>query len=166
MGEKEEIKHIVLQINKNFKPIIMTYKDIPQIIRIFKSYWGTKDLYKISSFIKIIKQNLSFVLKIDYEIIGFCLMEYCPNTHIIEVALLCIKKEYKGHHLGNYLLSYSINYCRNLNLKKFSLHVSTTNIPALTLYTKLGFKVIQVIKNYYHDEDPNNNNAYYMLLDS
>ena len=166
MGGKDKIKHVVMRINQNFKPIVMTIKDIPQIIEIYKSYWGTRGLYNITSFIKIIKENLSFALKIENEIIGFCLMDYCPNTKIIEIALLCIKEEYKGHNLGKYLLSYCINYCHNLNIKKFTLHVSTTNIPALGLYTKLGFKVIDVIKNYYHDEDPNNNNAYYMFLNN
>ena len=166
MGGKEKIKHVVMQINKNLKPIIMTIKDIPQIIEIYKSYWGTRGLYKTSSFIKIINEKLSFVLKIENEIIGFCLMDYCPNNKTIEICLLCIKDEYRGHNLGNYLLSYCIKYCRNLNIKTITLHVSTTNIPALRLYTKLGFKVINVIKNYYHDEEPNNNNAYFMFLNN
>ena len=162
----DKIKHIVVRVNKNFQPIPMTFKDIPQIIEIYKSYWGVRGLYKVSTLIKILNENLSFALKIENEIIGFCLMDYCPQTKITEVVLLCVKEEYKGNHFGEYLLSFCINYCKNLKFKKFSLHVSTTNNPALRLYSKLGFKAIKIIKNYYHDEEPKNNNAYYMVLNN
>ena len=43
----DKIKHIVVRVNKNFQPILMTFKDIPQIIEIYKSYWGVSGLYKI-----------------------------------------------------------------------------------------------------------------------
>ena len=166
MGGKEKIKHTVVKFNEVIKPIKMKIKDLPQIIEIYKSYWGERGLFKDSIFKNIIQQNLSYVYKINDEIIGFCLMEYLPNNNIIEIALLCIKEEYKSIHLGKTLLSFCINYCISKNYKNFSLHVSTKNIPALRLYEQIGFTTRKLINNYYNDEDPKVNDAYYMTLNA
>ena len=163
MGGKEKTKHVVIKY-KNILPIKITIKDIPQIIEIYKSYWGNRGLYDYSSFKSIIEQNLSYAFKIGDEIIGFCLIENRINPRIIEIDLLCIKKGFQGNHFGKNLLCFCINICRNLKFQNIALHVSTTNIPALTLYTKLGFKINKVSKQYYHDENPKDNNAYYMTL--
>ena len=150
--------------NDLIKPIIMIREDIPQIIEIYKSYWGTIGLYKHSTLQIIINQKISYAYKINNEIIAFCLMHYNKNKNIVTIYLLCVKKKYKGNHFGKSLLSFCINHCSNLGLKNFSLHVSTTNIPALKLYKKLGFRINQFIEKYYHDEDPKDNDAYYMTL--
>jgi ribosomal protein S18 acetylase RimI-like enzyme len=143
----------------------MTIKDIPQIIEIYKSYWGTIGLYKYSTFEKIINQNISFVYKINNEIISFCLISYAKEKNIAEIALLCVKKEYKRKHLGQSILSSSIEFCKNIGIKNFCLHVSTTNYPAINLYEKLGFINRITIYKYYHDKNPKDNDAYYMTLD-
>lgn len=150
--------------SQNIKPIKMTVKDIDQIKEIYKSYWGEKGLYKDVILKKIINQRLSYVYKIKNEIIAFCLMYYNYKKCIVCVALLCVKKEYKGKHLGNSLLTFCINHCKNNYYRKFELHVSSTNYPAIKLYTKLGFEVKSFIQSYYHDENPKDNNAYYMTL--
>jgi len=164
MGEIiEKIKNINNKSKNDIKPIIMNIKDIPQIIEIYKSYWGTNGLYKNQTFENIIKQKISYGYEIKKEIIAFCLMHY-KNKDIVNLDLLCVKKEYKGHKYGKNLLSYCINNCKNLNFKSIYLHVSTTNQPALNLYKKLNFNIIKFIEKYYHDEYPKNNDAYYMEL--
>ena len=75
-------------------------------------------------------------------------MENVPNKRIIEIDLLCVKKEYKGNHLGKSLLNFCTNICKRLNFKNFGLHVSTTNMPALNLYKKLGFVICGYNKKY------------------
>ena len=167
MGGKEKIKHVVTTFNKNIIPIKLSINDIPQIIEIYKSYWGNTGLYKYSLFRLIIEQNLSYAYKIGDDVIGFCLMENNPKEKNIEIALLCIKRGFQGFHLGYNLLSFCLNLCKNLNFHHFSLHVSMTNKIALSLYTKLGFKIEKLIKKYYNDEYIENiedNDAYYMTL--
>ena len=92
------------------------------------------------------------------------MMENVPSKRIIEIDLLCVKKEYKGNHLGKSLLNFCINICKRLNFNNFGLHVSTTNTTAIGLYSKLGFKIRDIIENYYNDYNPKDNNAYYMTL--
>ena len=164
MGEKTERKDYIESLIKNIKPIKMQIEDLPQIADIFISYWGTKCLYKDVVFEKIINQNLSFVYKIKDEVIALCLMDFNYKSNIVQVDLLCVKKEFKGHHLGKSLLSFCINYCKSLNYNNYSLHVSTTNMPAFNLYKKLGFVICGFIEKYYSDEKPEDSDAYYMIL--
>ena len=163
MGGDKEVKHVIVDL-KNILPIKMVTKDIQQVIDIYKSYWGYRGLYAYSFFKRVIEQNLSYVYKIGEEIIAFCLVENIPNKRIIEIDLLCVKQEYKGNHLGKSLLNFCINICKRLNFNNFGLHVSTTNTTAIGLYSKLGFKIRDIIENYYNDYNPKDNNAYYMTL--
>ena len=161
--EKEKsIKDLI----SNIKPVKMTLKDLPQIIEIYKSYWGNEGLYKNIVFEKIINQNLSYVYKIKNKVIAFCLIHYNSKKDLVGIDLLCVKKEFKGNHLGYSLLSFCINNCKNLNHKYFYLHVSPENIAAFNLYKKAGFTVNSFIKNYYKDKNSKNNDAYYMTLNA
>ena len=164
MSEEIRQNEIITEKIKNIEPTRMRIEDIPQIADIFISYWGTMCLYEDYVFEGIIRQNLSYVYKIDDEIIAFCLVEYKYATDTIVISLLCVKKEYKGNHLGKNLLSFCINNCNELELNNFALHVSTTNTPALKLYTKLGFVITDFIKHYYRDEAPEDSDAYLMTL--
>ena len=157
MGESINQEKSIERLIKNIKVDYMKIEDIPQVAEIFISYWGTMCLYHDTVF-------ESFVYKIQNEVIAFCLMEYNHIKDIVEVDLLCVKKEYRGYHLGKSILSFSINFCRGLNLKNFSLHVSTTNMPALNLYKKLGFVICGYNQKYYIDEKPEDSNAYFMKL--
>ena len=149
---------------QNIELIKMKIEDIPQIAEIFISYWGTMCLYSDYEFERIISQNISYVYKINDEVIAFCLMEYIFEEDEVNIDLLCVKKEFKGNHLGEKLLSFCINYCLELECSNFTLQVSTKNVPALNLYRKLGFVVSGFLKNYYDDEAPGERDAYSMVL--
>ena len=163
MDEDKETNHVIVDI-KNILPIKMVTKDIQQVIDIYKSYWSYRGLYAYSFLKRVIEQNLSYAYKIGEEIIAFCLVENVPVKRIIEIDLLCVKKEYKGNHLGKSLLNFCINICKRLNFNNFGLHVSTTNTAALGLYSNIGFKIISKIQDYYNDFNPKDNHAYYMTL--
>ena len=146
-------------------PIRMVTSDIKEIKEIYISYWGERGLYKDTFLQRIIIQKLSYCFKINNKLIAFCLMYYNSKNKIVNISLICVRKEYKGKGLGTSILKFCINNCINKKAKTFDLHVSTTNEPAKKLYTKLGFKpILPIIKQYYHDENPEDNDAYYMVL--
>ena len=95
MGKVLEEKDYIERIIKDIKPIKMAIEDLPQIAEIFISYWGTMGLYHDTVFERIINQNMSYVYKIHDEVIAFCLMSYDYNEDIVEVDLLCVKKNIK-----------------------------------------------------------------------
>ena len=155
------------------KPERIEVVDIPQIIELYKSLWGRAHLFKPAEFKKVIKQKLSYSYKKEKEsclcnkekeLIACCLMEYDKKEDYVEIDLLIVKKDYQGFHLGKSLLSFCLNNCCNLNLKKFRLHVSDNNLPAINLYKKLGFTIKEFIVNYYNEEQKDKD-AYCMILD-
>ena len=156
---KENIKRTI----ENIKPILMTVEDIPQIAEMYILNWGIMCLLPDYVLEMIINKNMSYVYKINDEVIAFCLMEYDYEFYVC-VDLICVKDKYKGLHLGENILSFCINNCKNFIFRKVHLHVSNTNKPALNLYKKLGFQAKDYIKNYYIDEKPEDSNAYYMEL--
>ena len=157
--DKEKAKRTI----ENIKPILMTVRDIPQIAEMFILNWGIMCLLPDYALEMIINKNMSYVYKINDEVIAFCLMEYDYEFNVC-VDLICVKDKYKGLHLGENILSFCINNCKNFIFRKVHLHVSTTNIPAFNLYKKLGFQIKDYIANYYMDEKPEDSNAYYMEL--
>ena len=141
-------------------------KDIPSIQEIFLSYWGTKGLDFFSEYKRMIGQNMSYCHKIEGELIDFCLLEYNSKEKLVYIDLLCVKKEYSGHHYGKSIFNYCIEKCKQNNFKIFGLHVSTKNKIALKLYEESGFIIKEFIKDFYSDEGPEGNDAYYMILNS
>lgn len=59
---------------------------------------------------------------------------------LAEVCKLHVKKEYKGKKYGEKLLSAIEKTARSLNFEKLSLHVTTTQTPAICLYRKFKFR--------------------------
>ena len=163
MVERVKKKYQIQKFIQDNKPDIIEVKDISYIIEIYKSFWGRVHLFPNADFKKIIKQKLSYSYKIEKELVAYCLVEYIKNDDIIEIDLLCVKKEYQGYHLGKSLLSFCINNCCNLNMKKFRIYVSINNLKAISLYKKLGFTTKNLIKNYYYQE-PKDKDAYCMIL--
>ena len=149
---------------KNLKPIKVKENDIPQIQEIYTTYWKIGGMDSYNGFRNIIIFDKSYCYKINDELIAFCLMEYKKEEDMIYVDLLCVKKEYAGNHYGKSLLYFCIENCKKLNSKYFGLHVSTKNKIAIKLYETLGFKIKDFIKEFYSDDIPQNNDAYFMIL--
>lgn len=55
---------------------------------------------------------------------------------------IAILPSLQGQGLGSALLAHCINTCLNRNIRHLSLDVETTNQTALSLYTRLGFDII------------------------
>ena len=133
--------------NNNYIALV-TLDDISQINYISTAYWGNDGFYTISDLKKIIRQNLSYCIKIKLEIIGFCLVSMINDIEC-EIFLIAIKPGFINMKFGNKILSHCIKNAYKNGIKIFQLHVSKTNEPAIHLYKKLGFKVVKLIKKYY-----------------
>ena len=82
--------------------------------------------------------------------VGYGVVHKCPDQSLLTGGLL---PNYRGQHLGQELFQNLINHCPNG--KPIRLEVLKTNPRALTVYIKLGFKIIS--------EDPR---LYYMEYDN
>ena len=69
---------------------------------------------------------------------------------IIDLLNIIVKPEFQNQGIGSVLLKYIID---NKQDKKIMLEVRSKNINAIRLYQKYDFKIINIRKNYYKDDD-------------
>lgn len=69
---------------------------------------------------------------------------------IIDLLNIIVKPGYQNQGIGSVLLKYIID---NKQDKKIMLEVRSKNINAIKLYQKYDFKIINIRKNYYKDDD-------------
>ena len=66
-----------------------------------------------------------------------------------ELERICVIPDYQRKGVGSQMLSYAIDYLRELNCSKFMLEVRSKNYKAVSLYKKYGFEVDFIRKKYY-----------------
>lgn len=69
---------------------------------------------------------------------------------IIDLLNIIVKPEFQNQGIGSILLKYIID---NKQDKKIMLEVRSKNINAIKLYKKYDFKIINIRKNYYKDDN-------------
>lgn len=69
---------------------------------------------------------------------------------IIDLLNIIVKPKYQNQGIGSVLIKYIID---NKQDKKIMLEVRSKNINAIKLYQKYDFKIINIRKNYYKDDD-------------
>ena len=142
-----------------------TCDDIIPIDKLIRETFGEDEGYSMEYYINVISQKLSYIFKLKGNIIAICLIDFNEeDLDGICISCLCVKKEYRHKGLGRKILSFCIDNCICHGFEEFYLHVATTNINALKLYTSLGFEPIKVLENYYDSPNPEDNDAYLMVL--
>ena len=66
--------------------------------------------------------------------------------HILDIT---VSKTMQSRGIGSELLNYAIYKFADKNIKFIFLEVRISNLRAINLYKKLGFKTFMVRKNYY-----------------
>lgn len=79
----------------------------------------------------------------------------------IDISIVITKKEFKRNGIASSLLLKLIEYSKNKNIENIFLEVRKSNLSAIKLYEKFGFKQISTRKNYYSD---NNEDALIYIL--
>ena len=128
---------------------LMKEKDVDEVLHI--SNLSLKDSWSRESLLKEVTNPLAkyFLVKDDENILGFAgVWIIFDEGHITNVA---IHPDYRGNGLGKYLMNSLIEGCISQNCNSITLEVWESNLPALKLYDKLGFKVAGKRKRYYSD---------------
>ncbi|MGE4461258.1 MAG: GNAT family N-acetyltransferase [Arcobacter sp.] len=110
----------------------------------------TNDPFSLSkeSFKYHILKNYLYVFEIDEKIVGYIL--WLERKNYFRLYSLAIDSDFQALGIASKLLEYSFE---NLKNKNYSLEVKITNIKAIKLYEKFGFKIKKVLKDYYEDSD-------------
>jgi ribosomal-protein-alanine N-acetyltransferase len=140
-------------IFSNLSAFNLTKKDLEEICLIdnqnfdFFYRWDKQDfLFYILS-----KNYIFSVLKYNNSVIGFCL-SFISNVES-ELYKIAISKDYQNLGFGKLLLGLHLTYLTLFEVKQNYLEVNINNHKAINLYKKIGYKEINIRKNYYFNKE-------------
>lgn len=102
--------------------------------------------------------ELFLVVECDKEVVGYSLgiIEHNTRGHLISIA---VDERFRRRGLGEALLREFENRLKTRGVPEAVLEVSVNNVAAISLYKKLGYKIVSVLREYY----PDGEDAYLML---
>lgn len=128
----------------------MREEDLPEVLTIerlcFSNPWS-EDTFRGEIQNKAISSPLVVIHPEDKKIIGYVIFwQIGDEAQINNVA---IHPDYQGQGFGEQAMRYVLERLRENGVHFVSLEVRVSNLPALTLYRKLGFSILGVRKEYY-----------------
>lgn len=111
----------------------------------FDNFWSYNVLKN-----ELQNNNTTYIIaKENSEIIGFAGIMICLDEATLNNIV--VKKSCRGRGVGSELLEAIIELCADLKAKTLTLEVNVSNIPAINLYKKFGFKDLGKRKKYYNN---------------
>ncbi len=134
----------------------MTPEDIEEVFRINQENFTT-DAWSRFAFEKEFENKFSkkFVLELNGKVVGYIV--YWVVRGEATIMTFAIDKEHQNKGYGEFLLRESL---KKIDAKRILLDVRKTNLRAINLYRKLGFRLVSERKSYYSDGE----NALFMEL--
>lgn len=126
--------------------------DIDRIIELGKLI--NNDFDKLNNISELISNDNIFGYYLDDKLVGFIVINKCYE--VIDLLYIVVDKLYRNKSIGSKLMEYMIN---TFDYERIMLEVRCDNICAIKLYKKYNFKIINIRKNYYL-----NNDAYVMEM--
>jgi len=93
--------------------------------------------------------SVSFVAVVEDEVAGYIIA--WEFEHSIHIGNLAIKKDYRRKGIAIRLIKKILKIAEEKHHRFVSLEVRRSNLPAIRLYEKMGFKLDRIIKGYYSD---------------
>lgn len=124
--------------------------DIEAIIKLEESLLNTSLGYNILQD-RLDDDNFLIYVYEDMGICGYISSYFDGRT--LEILNFCIKENYQRKGIGSILLQEIINKTKEKGLQNVILEVRSSNEKAINFYNKNGFKIINVRRAYYKNED-------------
>ena len=110
---------------------------------IFSEPWKEED------FIKAVENsnNDYLIVEIAGQVVGYCgYWGIPPEGYIYNVA---VHKEYRRKQIAYHMLTLLMDRAKERGITKLTLEVRKSNIPAKSLYERLGFIEVGIRKDFY-----------------
>lgn len=85
----------------------------------------------------------------QYEIVGMIVIWLIIDE--AHIATFAVHPQFRGYGIGQRLLAQALLEMHRMGAQRYTLEVRRSNLPAQSLYRKLGFEVISVRPGYYRD---------------
>ena len=124
-------------------------EDIKKLIELENNVLGTSLSEKMYEMALTSEMAYFYVYEENNEILGYISTVF--DGEIIEILNFCISPKRRRCHLGENLLNHVFSELKKYGAKSSFLEVRDDNVAAISLYSKLGYKKINVRKQYYSD---------------
>jgi ribosomal-protein-alanine N-acetyltransferase len=120
-----------------------------------------QEQYPQSLFMMFLENNPNTFLVAEYggKVIGY-VMGYLRPDMEGQIMSIAVDPAYRGNGIGSALLTEAIERLIREGARYIGLEVRVSNIGAIRLYERFGFRRVKRIIGYYSDGE----DAYYMLL--
>jgi ribosomal-protein-alanine N-acetyltransferase len=138
---------------ERFDPISLN-----EILEIEKNAFEKKEVFPKEYFLELSKKwpEGFLVAKLSGEIVGYAIGEKGKDSGLI--ISVAVKKEWRRRGIGIKLIEKLLENFKKEGMRIVFLHVREENKEAINFYQALGFKIIELVENYYS----NGENAYLM----
>jgi len=129
---------------------VMEEKHIQDLLKVEEECFDSG--FALETFNKELKNPLAYyVVAVDGEIpVGYCgIWNVCGEAEVIDIGVF---SEYRKRGIGKGLFEAVFQYMRENGVGTLNLEVREDNIPAISLYEKLGFDKVGVRKKYYDNK--------------
>lgn len=109
------------------------------------------DFWTVSTLKNELENSMSkyLVAKLNNQVVGFGgIWKAVDDIHITNIV---VNKNFRRKNIGSTILENLINLAKQDNITSITLEVNCTNIPAIKLYEKFGFKNVGLRKKYYNN---------------
>ncbi len=91
------------------------------------------------------------VARLDGQLVAFC--NYWLVTTELHILALATHPDYRGRGIARQLLDHVLDVARQTGCSLATLEVRRSNVPAIKLYERAGYKTVHVRARYYQDDD-------------
>lgn len=106
--------------------------------------------------------ELFLVVELNNKIVGY-VSGVVRRDGLGHIVSICVHPAYRRKGLGSKLMDFIENiFKEKFNICKYRLEVRTSNVTAINLYQKLGYRVVDIIPKYYTDGE----DAYLMIKEN
>ena len=138
-------------MEKKIKLVETTLSHLNRIDEIQKMY--EHEILSISSIEEDFKSNTYYYISaiLEEKLVGFAgISILVDHADILGIA---VDKNHTRKNIASTMLNHIIEVCKKMDLDNIFLEVRESNIPAINLYEKHGFKKISIRTNYYKDNN-------------
>jgi ribosomal protein S18 acetylase RimI-like enzyme len=99
-------------------------------------------------------RNLQLVVEEDQRLIAFLDAEVEMWRGVLKVWNLLVDEEHRRQGIGTDLMHKAEQFAAQNHCRAISVEAQATNWPALSFYTRMGFRICGVDDHFYTNRDP------------
>jgi len=132
--------------------------DFSQIVKVELSSFYRPYPPRLISLLLHLHHDMFYVASVNEEVVGYVVGAKRSDGcgHIISIA---VKSKFRRRGIGSKLMITLLNAFKRKGLKRALLEVAVSNEEAVAFYKSLGFKITNLLRNYY----PWGEDAYLMV---